>query len=124
MRTPFKIGDRRGEGNALGNLGLAYAYLGQVVTRHHLDGSELSGFRNLLVDYIQMVVEDVLRYTPTIATALKSRQSLATPHVLPKGRPVPHVLYGAACVMKLLSEGRSLALIRKAPPRMGNSEPG
>ncbi|RJQ80561.1 DUF2397 family protein [Pseudonocardiaceae bacterium YIM PH 21723] len=47
-----------------------YAYLGQVVTRHHLDGTELSGFRNLLVDYIQMVVEDVLRYTPTIATAL------------------------------------------------------
>ncbi|GAA2777338.1 hypothetical protein GCM10010470_08000 [Saccharopolyspora taberi] len=47
-----------------------YAYLGQVVTRHHLAPDEISGFRNLLVEYIQMVVEDVLRHTGTIATAL------------------------------------------------------
>ncbi|QGK69357.1 DUF2397 family protein [Allosaccharopolyspora coralli] len=47
-----------------------YAYLGQVVTRHHLAPDEISGFRNLLVEYIQMVVEDVLRYTPAIATSL------------------------------------------------------
>lgn len=47
-----------------------YAYLGQVVTRHHLAPEEISGFRNLLVEYIQMVVEDVLRHTPTIAASL------------------------------------------------------
>lgn len=47
-----------------------YAYLGQVVTRHHLMAEEISGFRNLLVEYIQMVVEDVLRHTPTIAEIL------------------------------------------------------
>ncbi|MDR7300833.1 DUF2397 domain-containing protein [Haloactinomyces albus] len=47
-----------------------YAYLGQVVTRHHLAPEEISGFRNLLVEYIQMVVEDVLRHTRTIAAAL------------------------------------------------------
>ncbi|NUT96445.1 MAG: DUF2397 domain-containing protein [Saccharothrix sp.] len=47
-----------------------YAYLGQVVTRHHLAPEEISGFRNLLVEYIQMVVEDVLRHTPAIAEAL------------------------------------------------------
>lgn len=47
-----------------------YAYLGQVVTRHQLDSAELSGFRDLLVDYIQMVVEDVLRYTPDIGGLL------------------------------------------------------
>ena len=47
-----------------------YAYLGQVVTRYHLMADEISGFRNLLVEYIQMVVEDVLRYTPTIAAVL------------------------------------------------------
>ncbi|MEU4807305.1 DUF2397 domain-containing protein [Actinosynnema sp. NPDC023587] len=47
-----------------------YAYLGQVVTRHHLAAEEISGFRNLLVEYIQMVVEDVLRHTPAIADAL------------------------------------------------------
>ena len=47
-----------------------YAYLGQVVTRHHLAPEEISGFRNLLVEYIQMVVEDVLRHTPAIAAAL------------------------------------------------------
>lgn len=47
-----------------------YAYLGQVVTRHQLAPDEISGFRNLLVEYIQMVVEDVLRHTETIAAAL------------------------------------------------------
>ncbi|WP_424184451.1 DUF2397 domain-containing protein [Actinokineospora sp. G85] len=47
-----------------------YAYLGQVLTRHHLAPEEISGFRNLLVEYIQLVVEDVLRHTPSIAAAL------------------------------------------------------
>ena len=47
-----------------------YAYLGQVLTRHHLAAQEISGFRNLLVEYIQVVVEDVLRHTPTIAASL------------------------------------------------------
>ncbi|MEY8039781.1 DUF2397 domain-containing protein [Saccharopolyspora cebuensis] len=47
-----------------------YAYLGQVVTRHQLAPEEISGFRNLLVEYIQMVVADVLRHTETIAASL------------------------------------------------------
>ncbi|MCA1186696.1 TIGR02677 family protein [Saccharopolyspora sp. 6T] len=47
-----------------------YAYLGEIVTRHHLAPDEISGFRNLLVEYIQMVVEDVLRHTETIAGSL------------------------------------------------------
>jgi uncharacterized protein (TIGR02677 family) len=47
-----------------------YAYLGQIVTRHHLAPDEISGFRNLLVEYIQIVVEDVLRHTPAIADSL------------------------------------------------------
>jgi uncharacterized protein (TIGR02677 family) len=51
-----------------------YAYLGQVVTRYHLMADEISGFRNLLVEYIQMVVEDVLRYTPAIAEVLTRQE--------------------------------------------------
>ena len=47
-----------------------YAYLGEIVTRHHLAPDEISGFRNLLVEYIQMVVEDVLRHTEAIAGSL------------------------------------------------------
>jgi uncharacterized protein (TIGR02677 family) len=47
-----------------------YAYLGQVLTRNHLDPAEIAGFRDLLVEYIQLVVEDVLRHTPTIAATL------------------------------------------------------
>lgn len=50
-----------------------YAYLGQVLTRHHLAPDEISGFRNLLVEYIQLVVEDVLRYTPAVAEELSGR---------------------------------------------------
>ncbi|WP_244515457.1 DUF2397 domain-containing protein [Actinopolyspora xinjiangensis] len=49
-----------------------YAYLGQVVTRHHLNAGEISGFRNLLVEYIQAVVEDVIRYTEPIAVSLRA----------------------------------------------------
>lgn len=49
-----------------------YAYLGQVVTRHQLAPEEISSFRNLLVEYIQMVVEDVLRHTPAIAGSLSA----------------------------------------------------
>jgi uncharacterized protein (TIGR02677 family) len=52
-----------------------YAYLGHMVTRHHLAPEEIAGFRNLLVEYIQMVVEDVLRHTETIAGALTSLDS-------------------------------------------------
>jgi uncharacterized protein (TIGR02677 family) len=47
-----------------------YAYLGQVLTRNHLAPDEIAGFRDLLVEYIQLVVEDVLRYTPTVAATL------------------------------------------------------
>lgn len=47
-----------------------YAYLGQVLTRNHLAPDEIAGFRDLLVEYIQLVVEDVLRHTPTIASTL------------------------------------------------------
>jgi uncharacterized protein (TIGR02677 family) len=47
-----------------------YAYLGQVLTRNHLAPDEIAGFRDLLVEYIQVVVEDVLRHTPAIAAAL------------------------------------------------------
>lgn len=47
-----------------------YAYLGQVVSRYDLDSREIAGFRGLLVDYIQMVVDDVLRCSPHIAKHL------------------------------------------------------
>ncbi len=47
-----------------------YAYLGQVLTRFDLAAEEITGFRDLLVDYIQLVVDDVLRYTPAIGALL------------------------------------------------------
>jgi len=58
-----------------------YAYLGQVLTRNHLAPDEIAGFRNLLVEYIQLVVEDVLRHTPAIAEAL-SRLAGGLPELL------------------------------------------
>jgi uncharacterized protein (TIGR02677 family) len=47
-----------------------YAYLGQVVARYDLDPNEIAGFRGLLVEYIQMVVDDVLRFSPQIERSL------------------------------------------------------
>lgn len=59
-----------------------YAYLGQVLTRQHLAPDEISGFRNLLVEYIQLVVEDVLRYTPAVAEELAGRLGSARGELL------------------------------------------
>jgi uncharacterized protein (TIGR02677 family) len=41
-----------------------------VLTRNHLAPEEIAGFRDLLVEYIQLVVEDVLRHTPSVAATL------------------------------------------------------
>lgn len=47
-----------------------YAYVGQVVARHDLNPQEIAGLRGLLVEYIQRVVDDVLRHTVPIVEAL------------------------------------------------------
>jgi uncharacterized protein (TIGR02677 family) len=72
-----------------------YAYLGQVVTRYHLMADEISGFRNLLVEYIQMVVEDVLRYTPAIAEVLTRQAFRSAVHRLLELLTPPGSLTGA-----------------------------
>ena len=47
-----------------------YAYVGQVVARHDLNPEESAGLRGLLVEYIQLVVDDVLRFTAPITVVL------------------------------------------------------
>lgn len=47
-----------------------YAYLGHVVSRSQLEPEAIEGFRNLLVEYIGKVVDDVLLHTPAIARTL------------------------------------------------------
>ena len=67
-----------------------YAHVGQIVARHDLNPEEIAGFRTLLVDYIQMVVQDVLRHTPQIAKSLTGLAS-ARPELLrllDDGRPL------------------------------------
>jgi len=58
-----------------------YAHVGQVVARHDLNPQEIAGFRVLLAEYIQLVVDDVLRYTVPITKRLASLQDLL-PEVL------------------------------------------
>jgi NAD(P)-dependent dehydrogenase (short-subunit alcohol dehydrogenase family) len=41
-----------------------------VVARHDLNPQEIAGLRGLLVEYIQRVVDDLLRHTVPIAEAL------------------------------------------------------
>jgi uncharacterized protein (TIGR02677 family) len=48
-----------------------YAYVGQVVARHDLAPQEIAGLRGLLVEYIQLVVDDVLQYTAPVTAALE-----------------------------------------------------
>jgi uncharacterized protein (TIGR02677 family) len=47
-----------------------YTYIGSVLTRSDLDGAEWGGFKALLIDYLESIVESVRLHTPAIAAAL------------------------------------------------------
>jgi uncharacterized protein (TIGR02677 family) len=48
-----------------------YAYLGQVLARYDLDGAEYQGFKELLLDYVEAITEDVSFRAPRIAAQLR-----------------------------------------------------
>lgn len=43
-----------------------YAYLGQVLARYDLDAREYAGFKNLLLDYVESITEEVVLLAPRI----------------------------------------------------------
>ncbi|WP_432075973.1 TIGR02677 family protein [Streptomyces wuyuanensis] len=47
-----------------------YAYLGQVLSRYDLDGAEYQGFKELLLDYVEAITEDVAFRAPRISGTL------------------------------------------------------
>ncbi len=47
-----------------------YAYLGQVLARYDLEGAEYQGFKELLLDYVEAITEDVSFRAPRIAAQL------------------------------------------------------
>jgi uncharacterized protein (TIGR02677 family) len=47
-----------------------YAYLGQVLARYDLDGAEYQGFKELLLDYVEAITDEVSFRTPRIAAHL------------------------------------------------------
>lgn len=51
-----------------------YAYLGQVLARYDLDSAEYQGFKELLLDYVQAITEDVSFRSPRIAVHLDAIQ--------------------------------------------------
>ncbi|MBM9624662.1 TIGR02677 family protein [Streptomyces zhihengii] len=54
-----------------------YAYLGQVLARYDLDSAEYQGFKELLLDYVEAITEDVAFRAPRISAAL----DVLWPHV-------------------------------------------
>jgi uncharacterized protein (TIGR02677 family) len=48
-----------------------YTYLGQVLARYDLDGKEYSGFKDLLLDYVESITEEVVLLSPRIARHLE-----------------------------------------------------
>ncbi len=48
-----------------------YTYIGSVLTRSDLDGEEWAGFKHLLLDYLDTIVESVRRHKPAILTSLE-----------------------------------------------------
>lgn len=47
-----------------------YAYLGQVLARYDLDSAEYQGFKELLLDYVEAITEDVVFHAPRIQASL------------------------------------------------------
>ncbi|GAB2774455.1 TIGR02677 family protein [Streptomyces daliensis] len=47
-----------------------YAYLGQVLARYDLDSAEYQGFKDLLLDYVEAITEEVSFRAPRIAATL------------------------------------------------------
>ncbi|MBE1532261.1 TIGR02677 family protein [Actinomadura algeriensis] len=47
-----------------------YAYLGQVLARYDLDGAEYQGFKDLLLDYVEAITDEVTFRAPRIAAVL------------------------------------------------------
>ncbi|MFJ1595494.1 TIGR02677 family protein [Streptomyces sp. NPDC088261] len=47
-----------------------YAYLGQVLARYDLNSAEYQGFKELLLDYVEAITEDVSFRAPRISAAL------------------------------------------------------
>ncbi|MDF5752430.1 TIGR02677 family protein [Spongiactinospora sp. TRM90649] len=48
-----------------------YAYLGQVLFRYDLDGAEYIGFKELLLDYVESLTDDVGHHAPRIAASIE-----------------------------------------------------
>jgi uncharacterized protein (TIGR02677 family) len=82
-----------------------YAYVGQVLSRYDLDSAEYAGFKNLLLDYIESLLDEVARYTPRIQAGLER----LWPH-LPR-------------LLALLEQGAgSLRALEEADPTRGRIE--
>jgi uncharacterized protein (TIGR02677 family) len=48
-----------------------YAFLGQVLARYDLDGGEYAGFKDLLLDYIDSITEEIVLLAPRIERHLQ-----------------------------------------------------
>ncbi len=53
-----------------------YTYIGSVLVRSDLDGDEWVGFKHLLLDYLESIVESVRRHTPSIRASLERLRPL------------------------------------------------
>lgn len=53
-----------------------YAFLGQVLARYDLDSAEYSGFKDLLLDYIESITEEIVLLTPRIERQLDRLEPL------------------------------------------------
>lgn len=47
-----------------------YAFLGQVLARYDLDSAEYAGFKDLLLDYVESITEEIVLLTPRIERQL------------------------------------------------------
>lgn len=49
-----------------------YAYLGQVIFRYDLDGAEFTGFKELLLEYVETITDEAALFAPQIEVGVKA----------------------------------------------------
>lgn len=85
-----------------------YAYLGQVLARYDLDSAEYVGFKDLLLDYVDSITEEVVLLAPRIERHLDR----IWPHLPGLLKRIDHGLAGAAADLGVAvqrSRGHELA---------------
>ncbi|WP_460863834.1 DUF2397 domain-containing protein [Nocardiopsis coralliicola] len=95
-----------------------YAYLGSVIARYDLAPDEAAGFKHMLLEYVDLIAQDVLRHAEGIADRLAALepQLPALLALIDAGPDTPALAAAGAAGRDAVAPGQT-ALMERAPGR-------